>query len=109
MTQRPNRWTEFIHFVSNINSGEENVREMTRRIQNNSNIYQTLKVTLWNRQLRNTKKTTHKVYFTPTVTKNVETCNLTKRNKSKFQSMNMKSLKNSVAYRPVAGQRPRNG
>jgi hypothetical protein len=54
-------------------------------------------------------KTTHKVYFTPTATKNVETWNLTKRNKSKFQSMDMKSLKNTVVYRPVAGLRPRNG
>jgi hypothetical protein len=30
MTQWPNRWTEFINFVSSINSGEENVREMTK-------------------------------------------------------------------------------
>jgi hypothetical protein len=50
------------------------------------------------------KTTTHKVYSTPTV----ETWDLTKRNKSKFHAMDVKSLKNTVMYRPVAGQRPRN-
>jgi hypothetical protein len=73
------------------------------------NVYQIIKRTLWNRQIRKQYKTTiYKVYFKPISTYNNQTLAIAKGNKSKIQATNMKFL-TSIMVRKILDRIRRRG
>jgi hypothetical protein len=86
---------KFIYLGSYIHSEIKIGREMNSTAENTSNFWKIIKGTLWNRVIVKQHKTVvHKVCCKLMLIQNAETWTLTKRNKSKIQTMDMKLLRN---------------
>jgi hypothetical protein len=86
---------KFIYLGSYIHSEIKIGRQMNSTAQNTSNFWKIIKGILWNGVILKQHKTVvHKVCCKLMITHNAEAWTLTKRNKSKIQTMDMKFLRN---------------